>query len=102
MRSQQRDAFDGTALGVRVDLEDPALCWPDVAFDRDRVEALGVPAHCRTADGALWEFEDGAFYVTGPPDREHRRRVHDAASAPDAEWVHASDCACPACRVQRR
>ena len=102
MRSQQRDAADEATRGARVELCDPALCWPDLAFDRERVIALGVRAQCWTADGALWEFETGAFFVTGPPERELRRRVHDPASAPDSGWVHSPDCACPACRVQKR
>lgn len=102
MHSRVRTAVDDRASDARVELRDPALCWPDLVFDRERVIALGVPAHCWTADGALWELEDGAFYVTAPPDRVHRRREHDAACVPDAGWVHPSDCACPACRVQKR
>ena len=102
MRSQQRDAVDETVPGAPVELRDTALCWPDLAFDRERVIALGAPAHCWTADGALWEFETGVFFVTGLPGRERRRRVQNAASTPDSGWVHPPECACSACRVRRR
>jgi hypothetical protein len=78
-----------------------ALCWPGMAFDRDRVRALGMPAYCWTPDGGLWEFEDGTFHVTGRGDRGRRRRVDDDELAPFEGWSHPADCDCPACRVAR-
>ena len=75
----------------------PRLCWPGMAFDRGRVVAMGTPAYRWTPGGELWEFDAGAFYVTGRGDRGERRRVDDESLAPDEGWSHQADCECPAC-----
>jgi len=77
-----------------------ALCWPGMAFDRDRVRALGLPAYHWTADGEFWEFEDGV-HVSGRGERGMRRRVDDDDLAPFEGWSHPADCDCPACRVAK-
>jgi hypothetical protein len=78
------------------------LCWPDLTFDRERMVSLSVPAHRWMADGALWEFEGGVFYVTRPSDHGHRQAVDDPASTPSDGWVHPPECDCAACRVMAR
>ena len=99
-----RDRGDGDRL-TRVgtcEAEAPApprLCWPGMSFGRRRVVALGRPAYRWTPDGELWEFEDGAFYVTGRGDRGERRCVADEQLAPEEGWSHSADCECPACCV---
>jgi hypothetical protein len=72
-----------------------------MAFSRDAVSRLARPAYCWTAGGELWEFEDGAFWVTAPRRRD-RRRVEDASLAPAEGWSHPDGCDCPACRVTKR
>jgi hypothetical protein len=79
----------------------PRLCWPGMAFDREQVVALGMPAYRWTPDGELWEFEDGAFFVTGRGDQGERRRVDDERVAPGEGWSHPAGCECPACCVAR-
>lgn len=76
-----------------------ALCWPDMTFDRRRVRALAVPAQRWTDDGSLWEYEDGAFYVTVLGAGRERRLVEDETLAPPDGWVHPPDCTCEACRI---
>lgn len=74
------------------------LCWPGLTFDRVRVIAEGAPAQVWSPAGDLWEYQAGAFFVTGRGERA-RRRVDDATAAPEQGWTHAPDCYCPACRV---
>ncbi len=88
----------GTCTEKAADAAFSGLCWPDFDFDRTRVLELGVPAYCVTPEGQLWEFEDGAFFVTA----HGERRRADVADAPLDGWSHPDDCACPACRVARR
>jgi hypothetical protein len=76
------------------------LCWAGFEFDRARVYELGVPAYCWTEDGALWEFDEGEFFVTGLRDHGVRRLATEDV-APAGGWSHPADCACPACRVTR-
>jgi hypothetical protein len=75
------------------------LCWPGMAFDKERVLAMGMPAYLWTPAGELWEFEDGVFYVTGRRDQGVRWRVDDESLAPDEGWSHPAGCECPACCV---
>jgi hypothetical protein len=77
------------------------LCWPGFTFDRELVRELGAPAYRWMPDGEFWEYEDGAFYLTGRGDRGVRRRA-DETDAPHEGWSHPADCACPACRVAKR
>jgi hypothetical protein len=92
-----------TTVGV-CETESPALaalCWPDLTFDRSAVIAMAWPAYCWTFGGELWEFENGAFWVTSRRDRR-RLRVHDERLAPAEGWSHPADCDCPSCRVTKR
>lgn len=92
-----------TALGA-CEAEPPAtaaLCWPDVTFDRDAVVALYLPAYCWTPRGELWEFEDGAFWVTAGRDWGPRR-VYERSLEPRDGWSHPAACDCSACRFTRR
>lgn len=77
-----------------------ALCWPGFAFERERVRELGVPAYCWTPEGELWEYEDGAFFLTARGARERRRAA--ASDAPRDGWSHPADCACAVCMVPVR
>lgn len=78
---------------------EPTLCWPDLVFDRRLVESLGAPAQCWAAHGELWEFDDGAYFVTVPGERGRRRRIDNGDLVPDGPWHHSPDCDCAACRV---
>lgn len=75
------------------------LYWPDLAFDRRLIESLGAPAQCWAAHGELWEFEDGAYFVTVPGERGRPRRIENEDLVPDGPWHHGLGCDCSACRV---
>ena len=99
-RDDRHDRRSSRALACESDAPPPpALCWPGMAFDKDRVRALGMPAYCWTPDGEFWEFEDGVFHVSGRGERGMRRRVDDDDLAPFEGWSHPADCDCPARRV---
>jgi len=104
MRRQRDHTDDRVATVESCEAGPPAvaaLCWPDMTFHRDAVVAMAWPAYCWTLGGELWEFEDGAFWVTARRDRG-RRRVDDDRLAPAEGWSHPADCDCPACRVTKR
>ena len=104
MGPQRGHTEDPVATVREREAESPALaalCWPDLTFDRDTVIALAWPAYCWTLGGELWEFENGAFWITSRRDRS-RRRVDDVRRAPADGWSHLPDCACPSCRVTKR
>ena len=101
-RDERADRRYTRVLAPEPDAAAPsALCWPGMALDKGRVRALGLPAYRWTPGGEFWEFEDGAFYVTGRGDRGMRQRVDDDELAPREGWCHPADCDCPTCRVAR-
>ena len=44
--------------------ERSCMRWPGLAFEKQHVRALGAAATCWTLRGDLWDFENGAFYLT--------------------------------------
>jgi hypothetical protein len=58
----------GLALGVGLEASPDVAAlgpaWSEVVYERDAVAEIGADAVCWVIYGELWEFRDGAFYVT--------------------------------------
>jgi hypothetical protein len=92
----------GLALGAAHEASpDVALlgpAWSEVAYEREALAEIGADAVCWVIYGELWEFRDGAFYVTELFHDRRRLLVEDARRAPPGPWRHHAACACEVCR----
>lgn len=73
--------------------------WSEVGYEREVVREIGAEAVCRVIYGELWEYRDGAFYVTELFRGRHRRLVEDVHHAPPGPWRHYAACGCEVCRL---
>jgi hypothetical protein len=87
----------GLEMSPDVALVGPA--WSEVAYEREAVVEIGAEAVCWVIYGELWEFRDGAFYVTELFHDRRRHLVEDASCAPPGPWRHHAVCACEVCRL---
>ncbi len=79
--------------------ERSCMRWPGLAFEKQHVRALGAAATCWTLRGDLWDFENGAFYLTDLRGDRRRRRVWNDSIVPQGPWHHSEDCDCEVCRL---
>ena len=89
----------GDALEASPDVALLGPAWSEVVYEREAVTEIGAEAVCWVIYGELWEFRDGAFYVTELFHDRRRRLVEDALCAPPGPWRHHAACACEVCRL---
>ena len=99
--AERRDAVStpGADLGLSPDVALVGPAWSEVAYEREAVVEIGAEAVCWVIYGELWEFREGAFFVTELFRDRHRHLVEDAACAPPGPWRHHAVCACEVCRL---
>jgi len=67
-------------------------------FDLDQVRRFGKYASHHAADGTVFEYDQGRFWVrpAGAHPRE-REQVADHTALPEGPWRHSSVCGCRGC-----
>ena len=72
---------------------------PERALTVAQVRELGRYATQRRADGRIFEYDHGSFWVTHPlAARCARALVEDKRRIPRERWYHHSLCDCGVCR----
>jgi len=94
-----RDTLDKERVDPALEAALDCLRWPGLAFEKQHVRFLGADATCWTIRGDLWDFEDGAFYLTDLHGDRERRRVWDESLVPQGPWHHRESCDCEVCRL---
>ena len=89
----------GAVLEVSPDVALVGPVWSEVVYEREAVAQIGADAVCWVIYGELWEFHEGAFYVTEPFHDRRRLPVDDAHCAPPGSWRHYAACDCEVCRL---
>ena len=99
--AERRDAVSTPSadLGLSPDVALVGPDWSEVAYEREAVVEIGAEAVCWVIYGELWEFREGAFFVTELFHDRHRLLVEDTACAPPGPWRHYAACACEVCRL---
>ena len=87
------------ALEISPDVALVGPVWSDVVYEREAVAEIGAEAACWVIYGELWEFRDGAFFVTELFNDRRRRLVEDVRRVPPGPWRHHAACACEVCRL---
>ncbi len=87
------------SAGASPDLALLGPVWSEVVYEREAVREIGAEAVCWVIYGELWEYRDGAFYVTELFRSRHRRLVEDVLRAPPGPWRHYAACGCEVCRL---
>ncbi len=93
------DMLSGERADAGLGAESSGMRWPGLAFEKQHLRSLGAPASCWTIRGDLWDFEEGAFYLTDLRGDRRRRRVWDENLVPQGPWHHHEDCDCEVCRL---
>ena len=91
-------AAPGAVLDISPDVALVGPAWSEVAYEREAVAQIGAEAVCWVIYGELWEFREGAFYVTELFHDRRRLLVEDARCAPPGPWRHLAACDCEVCR----
>jgi len=75
------------------------VAWSTIRYDLDAVRQIGAPAALWSADGDVWEYEGGRFFLTELTGDRRRRWVADDRHVPPGPWRHFASCACEVCRL---
>jgi len=75
------------------------VAWSQIRYDVDAVRQIGAPAALWSADGDLWEYEGGRFFLTELAGDRRRRHVPDERHLPPGPWRHYVSCICEVCRL---
>ena len=75
------------------------VAWSQIHYDADAVRLIAAPAALWSADGDLWEYEGGRFFLTELAGDGRRRHVADERHVPPGPWRHYVSCICEVCRL---